>query len=119
MNTLEGIQLPSLQWHHTDYCAISQKVTASITGHRVIQRGRMAEGRPITLDGAADRSWLSLERVNQLSELRYQDNALRLVFNGAEYKVKFALDQADHLVIRKVMGETYFVERIKLIEVLS
>ncbi|MBQ4838845.1 hypothetical protein [Pseudoalteromonas luteoviolacea] len=118
-NTLENITLPSLGFDSFGYSPVAQKNSQSITGRAIIQRGQMLDGRPITLEGARNRSWITRETANQLSELRIKFEPLTLIFNGQTYKVKFDLAQADHLVINHVMGEQLYLEKIKLIEVLN
>lgn len=129
MATLNGIELPrNLVWgDRFDYCPIKQTTSKTVTGHVVIQRGRMVEGRPITLTGAKQSAWLKQSEADALAALRLLDDPLTLVYAGDTFKVRFNLSDANHLPIRPVLDgcpvddpdALCYVERIALIEVLS
>ncbi len=128
MITLEGLTLPrGLKWDSLGYCAIKQKGKDSLTGRHILQRGRMAEGRPITLVGNEQTTWLLRHEGDSLSALRLIDRPLNLVYHGQTFKVRFDLGSDDHFVIKALWGEALssdpneqcYVEQIKLIEVIE
>lgn len=128
MMTLNGIALPDgLVWRDLDYCAIKQDAKKSITGRTLLLRGREKDGRPITLTGTEQTAWLTRAQAVALSGLRTELDRLTFVVNGATYMVRFALHESDHFVVKPLWpdapadqeSDMYYIETIKLIEVLE
>lgn len=126
--TLNGIHLPEgLVWRDLDYCAIKQDAKQSITGRTILSRGREKDGRPITLTGTEQTAWLTRAQAVALSALRTELERLTLVVNGTTFMVRFALHESDHFVVKPLWpdapadqdSDPYYVETIKLIEVLD
>ena len=125
--TLNGVALPSgLVWHDLGYTRIKQKIHESVTGHIVIQRGAMQEGRPITLTGS-NKAWLTRTELEAISVLRTELDALTLNYHGTEYQVKFKLGDADHFKYEGVFADIRsdepdtkcILKQLKLFEVIA
>ncbi len=129
MATLNGIKLPvNLVWgDRFDYSAIKQTVSTSVTGRVVIQRGRMLDGRPITLTSHNRSAWLKQSDAVAIGALRLLDAPLTLVYGADVFKVRFRLSENDHFTVRSVLDgcpvddpdALCYIDKIALIEVIE
>lgn len=128
MITLNDIELPDgLVWPgQTDYCAIKQQNEPSITGVMILSRGRMQDGRPITLVGNGN-AWTTKKVAIEIGETRINPALLSLNYNGKTFKVRWDYSQSDHFVAKHLHDNDdeqtddtpFIIETIKLIEVLD
>lgn len=128
MITLNGLNLPAaLWWDEFDYSPIKQKYKITPSGHVVLMRGKMKEGRPIHLKGGINKTWIKRSQLQAVMELFKLDEALTLNYRGTEYNVKVAFHESDFfkappVIVNKTATEDdgmYYIETLKLIEVLA
>jgi hypothetical protein len=128
MITLNNITLPEgLRWEsNLSYCAIKQESQTSITGRLILSRGKMKEGRPISLTGNGN-AWLTLAEANQISALRLSPELMEFNYHGLVYNVRWDYGDADHFICTPLFDnadaesddDKYTLETLKLIEVLD
>lgn len=128
MITLNGISLPTaLWWDEFNYSAIKQSKTETPSGHVILQRGAMLEGRPIELTGSATTTWLTRSELQSIVALFNDPEPLTLSYRGTTYTVKVALHESDYFVAKPLRQNRdalsasgmYYIETLKLIEVLA
>lgn len=67
---------------------VQHDVEYSITGALLVDVGVRLAGRPITLEGSAERAWISLQVLEQLQALAAQPAIpMQLVLHGVQYAV--------------------------------
>lgn len=128
MITLNGVSLPTaLWWDEFNYNPIKQNKTETPSGHVILQRGTMLEGRPIELTGSATTTWIKRSGLAAIVALFSSPDPLTLSYRGTEHTVKVALHESDYFIAKPLRQNrdalsddgTYYIEKLKLIEVLA
>ena len=129
MITLNGVSLPTALWWEDEftYSATKQTRTDTPSGNVILQRGKMLEGKPITLTGKSTTTWLTRAVLLDIVALFKLTDPLTLNYRGTEYLVKVALNESGYFVATPLKQDRdtleddgmYYIETLKLIEVLD
>lgn len=103
---------------------IVQTVDPSVTGASLVQIGTRQSGRPITLQGDAQRGWTRLPVVQQLDAWSHiAGKVLTLLLRGVERQVMFRHHESPAFDAKEIWGEVptlasqEFAVTIKLMEI--
>jgi hypothetical protein len=90
---LDGVDLPKdLEWQDEfDWTPVSQNKEVFLSGTLVVEEAAQNKGRPITLYGGANASWVTRSTVLALYALAQSPaNVMTLNYHGTEYSVMWS-----------------------------
>lgn len=88
--SLNGVTLPyGLLWvNEHEWAPIEQSTDYGLTGALIVQRGAKLAGRPITLQGGADRAWITQTTLDAVTALLTTTAAMALILpDGRSFSV--------------------------------